>query len=220
MSLTTALTSSGSVRTSCFLMNLRRFSMTRPARNACSSILRHTSISVVIPGCSRSKNPPRGLSVGGDRAQRLIDLVRDTRRHLAHQVEAADVREARLDRPSAKLRGSLRGQIADDPDEAPAVRVARLADRERDRKGLAVRAPAEHFAPDADDSRLAGREIALDVPVVLRVVRLGHQEIHRLAEDFGRGVPEQPFGRRVERRNSAAVVDHDDRVDGRVEKGL
>ena len=96
----------------------------------------------------------------------------------------------------------------------------RLADRERDRKGFAVRAPTHHFAPDADDSRLAGCEIAIDVPLVLRVVRLGHQEIHGLTQDFGRGVSEQAFGRRVERRDSAAVVDHDDGIDGRVEKGL
>ena len=82
-----------------------------------------------------------------------------------------------------------------------------------------ARRPSD-FAPDADDSRLTGGEIAIDVPAVLRVVRLGHQEIHRLAQDFGRGVAEQPLGRRVERRDSAALVDHDDRIDGRVEKGL
>jgi len=55
---------------------------------------------------------------------------------------------------------------------------------------------------------------------VLRVVRLWHQELDGLAQHIGTGISEQSFGRRVERRDRTARVDHDDGIDGGVEKGL
>ena len=51
---------------------------------------------------------------------------------------------------------------------------------------------------------------------MLRVIRLGHQNINRLADDLG-GVAKQAFGRRIEGDDQPAIIH---RVHGRVEKRL
>src|SRR5690606_15851415 len=87
---------------------------------------------VALPEVARV---PRG---GRDRVQRLVDLVGEPGGHLAHQIEAADVAEACLERAGPLLGGSLAREVADDADEALAGRAVRLTDRERDGKQRAA----------------------------------------------------------------------------------
>ena len=130
------------------------------------------------------------------------------------------MRETSFDRARPELCRFLRGQVADDSDEARAVGVARLAHRERDRKRLAVRALADDLSTDADDVRLAAREVARDVAAMLRVIGLRHQRVDGLADDLIRAVAEQTLGGGVERHDRPARVDHDDPVDRGIEQRL
>src|SRR5690606_15605408 len=73
-----------------------------------------------------------GLRVGGDRAQRLIDLVSDAGRHLAHEIESVDLRKTQLERARMLLGVPLPGKVPDDRHEPATVVALRFADREGD----------------------------------------------------------------------------------------
>src|SRR6516225_1170573 len=78
------------------------------------------------------------------------------------------------------------------------------------RKGRAILPAATHFATDADNLFDAGLYVVVDVTVVLRPIRLGHEDLDVLADKLVSRIPEQPFGRRVDRLDQAAVIDGDD----------
>ncbi|MEO8467841.1 MAG: hypothetical protein ABI640_21170 [Gammaproteobacteria bacterium] len=166
------------------------------------------------------ENAPGCLSIGGNRAQRLVDLVRNTGGHLAHQIEATDVTQASLERARAQLRRPLARKIADDADETTVVPIAHFADRQCERKDFSVGTSSDDIASDADDARLSHSEVALDVAPMPRVVGLGHQGFHRLADDVGRHVSEEAFGRRIECPDGTLRIDHNDRIDRGIEKSL
>ena len=159
------------------------------------------------------------LRVGRNRRERLIDLVRNAGRHLAHEVEPADVREPELQRARPLLGGALCRQVANDADESAPAAVRGLPDRERHGERLAVGAPRFDLAPLADDVRLARGDVTLDIVVVLRAMRLAHEHPHVVADDVGGGVAEHALGGSIEREDLPALVDHDDRIDRRVEQG-
>ena len=83
------------------------------------------------------------------------------------------------------------------------------------RKRRAVLAQSRHFAADADDLLFAGREVVVQVAVVPLAIGTGHQHVDVAPEHLAEAIAEQPLCRRVESLNQAAIVDHDDGVDGR-----
>jgi len=95
--------------------------------------------------------------------------------------------------------------------------VADEADEAR-RLGLRDLAPRANLAADADDARLTGLVEALEVPVVLRVVRRRHQHVDVVPDDLLGAITEDPLRGEAELLDSPAMVDHDDRVDGGVEQ--
>ena len=156
---------SARARISCLRMNLRRFSMhLARAQRLLVDLAADVDATCVMPGCSRSQDSLRRLRIRRDRAERLIDLVRDPGGHLAHQIEAPDVREPCLERASALLRRALRREIANDRRRS-AGRSRRAPRPPTARSGTYRRSRASpcDLAPDADDARLARREVAAHV---------------------------------------------------------
>ena len=133
-----------------------------PARIAWSAALSRASRSVVDALVAVAlQQPPRALEVVGDRRQRLVELVRQRRCHLAHRGQARDVHQLGLQFLQARFGLLPLGQVADEAGEEAPVARFHLADRELHRKGRTVLALADHHAADADDAALAGVEVAL-----------------------------------------------------------
>src|SRR5437867_8279661 len=86
-------------------------------------------------------------------------------------------------------------------------------------KRAPIFAQSRDLATDTDDPLRAGRQIALEVPVVFFVVRSGHQDIDVSAEDLGARVPEQSFRRWIKGLDASATVDDDDAVDSGLDDG-
>ena len=106
-------------------------------------------------------------------------------------------------------------QIMDHAGEiAPAV-GGEFTDRQVQRKGGTVLAPATHLASNADDLLDAGRLVIAEVAIMLRLVGLRHEHLHIQADQLRRVVAEQAFGRRVDALDQPAVVDGEDGGDGR-----
>ena len=72
-------------------------------------------------------------------------------------------------------------------------------DREMHRKQGAVTPATGHLASDADDLGLAGCEIALEVPVMLFVLRRWHQQADIAPDDLRFGIAKQLLSAAVER---------------------
>ena len=69
------------------------------------------------------------------------------------------------------------GQIANEASKETAVAHMHFADRELHRESRAVAALADHDAADADDSPLAGPQIATQIAVVIFAIGRRHQEL-------------------------------------------
>ncbi len=103
----------------------------------------------------------RPFEVVGDGGERLVQLVRQRRGHLAHGRQPRDVDELRLQLLQARLGLLALGQVADEAGEIAALAGAHLANGQLHGERRAVLALADHDAPDADDAPLAGGEVAL-----------------------------------------------------------
>ena len=123
----------------------------------------------------------------------------ERRRHVAEGGEAGHVHELGLKFLQAGFGLLTLGQVADEAGEIPLPGGTHLADRELHREGRAILALADHDAADADDPLLAGREIAPDIAVMLRAIRVRHQHLDVLADDFAWFVTELPNRRGAER---------------------
>ena len=159
---------------------------------------------------ARRLHQAQHVGCGGQRGKRVAQLV-------AQHGEEFVFRAIRI--PERSLGLLARGDVAHDPDEPAPLSDANLAHRDIDRKDRAVVAPAFHFAPDADDDRLAGLQVAGEAGVVVRAVGLRHQLLDVLAERFGALVAEDPAGRRIEGFDRAALVDRDDSVEHVIHHG-
>jgi hypothetical protein len=144
--------------------------------------------------------------------------VSDAGGHLAHQIESRDVSEPQLQGARTLFRGALSRQVANDADVSAVAVFPSFADGERYGKHFAIRASRFDLASPADDVRLAGGGITLQVAVVTRTVRLRHQHVDVLADDVRGGMTEHTLGRTAESDDFSALADHDDRIDRRVEQ--
>ncbi len=94
-----------------------------------------------------------------------------------------------------------------------------LADGQVNRHQAAVPSLPDDLAPDADDLRLTGRAIGLDVLVVPAAVGLGHDLVDAAANHVTRLIAEDPLGGGVGREHDPLVADGDDPLDRRIEDG-
>ena len=101
------------------------------------------------------------LDGAAHRGERVLDLVRDHRGHLAEPRQRGGFAQLILELGAAR-------QVVQDAGEVLLAVDLEFADREMQRERLAVAAPPGDGAADADDPPLAGREVMLDIAVVLR----------------------------------------------------
>ena len=120
-----------------------------------------------LPSVLRLEQPARALQVIGDRRQRLVQLVRQRRGHLAHGGQPRDVHQLGLQFLQPGFGLLPLGQVADEAGEEAPVAGSHLADRQLHREGRAVLALADHDPADADDAPLAGAAVALEIAVML-----------------------------------------------------
>jgi len=137
---------------------------------------------------------PRRFEIIHHRGQRLVQLVRHGRGHLAHYAEARGVQQLGLEILDTALRRLLLGQVADKAGEKTLSGETELADLQLHRKGLTALAQAHDDPADADDAALAGPQIAVEIGIVPFPIRRRHQNADVVAGDFGAGIAEQPLG--------------------------
>ena len=140
------------------------------------------------------------MQIIGDGRERLVDLVRERRGHLAHGGQPRQAGELGLQLLELALGRLPLGQVADEAGEEAAVAGPHLADLELHGKGRAVLALAGDDAVDADDALLAGGEVAGDVAVMLLAKGRGH-------EHASHSVPTTSASRWPNRRSAAALKD-------------
>jgi hypothetical protein len=141
--------------------------------------------------------------------ERISDFVRQHRRHLADLGQRRLFAELLLD-PLA------RAQIVEHAGELSLPIYDHLTKRQMQGNDRAVAVTPRHLSTDADDARVAVAQVALQIAAVFVTIRRRHQQRDILADGFVLGIAEQPLGRGIERLDSAAAVDHDDRVHRRL----
>ena len=112
------------------------------------------------------------------------------------------------------------GQVADEAGEEALIAHVHFADGKLHGKGRAVLALADNDTADADDAPLVGAQIAVEVAVMVALVRLRHQHLDVLADDLRGPIVEQPLRRRAEGLYLAAFVDDDHALRDAVEDRL
>ena len=143
---------------------------------------------------------PAALQIIGDGRERLVDLVRERRCHLAHGGQPRQAGELGLELLELALGRLPFGQVADEAGEVAALAGPHLGDFELHGEGRAILALSGDDAVDADDALLAGGEIAGDVAVMLLAEGRGHEHLHILSDDAH--LPDVP-----NRRSAAALKD-------------
>ena len=113
------------------------------------------------------------LQIVGDGRQRLIDLVRERRGHLAHGGEPRQARQFRLQLFELPLGRLALGQVTDEAGKEATIAGPHLSDLELHGKGRVVLALACDDAVDADNPLLAGREVTGDIAVMLFAKSVG-----------------------------------------------
>ena len=158
-----------------------------------------------------------GRGMADDGRQRLIDLVRKAGRHLAERGQPGGVRQVIEPAAPFRLHRLTVGNIASDAGEQQALRQMHRPHREVHRKHRAVLAQAFDLAADADDPGLPGRQIVLNVLVMIATIGLRHQQPDVVPDHLVGGIAEHPLGGMVETLDDAAIIDGDDAVHRRIQ---
>ena len=116
--------------------NWRSRRMIWPARSACSAARSIASRSIRLCTLSAAvEQPAAAVQVAGNRGQRLVQFMRQGRRHLAHRGEARHVDQFRLQVLQPLLRRLPLRQVAHEAGEGAGAAGDHLADRKLHRKG-------------------------------------------------------------------------------------
>jgi hypothetical protein len=112
---------------------------------------------------------------------------------------------------AARRCGGLRGapafgDVADRAGEVPPAAEEELADGEVQREEGAVATPPGGLAADADDPGFAGAEVAGEVSVMGRAVRLGHEQGDIVADELRGGMAEDAIDGVVEDGSGALMA--------------
>jgi hypothetical protein len=93
------------------------------------------------------------------------------------------------------------------------------ADAQEHRELAAIAMPHPHVAPAAEDAGFAGREVTLQVIVMMIPVRGGHQHADVAAQRIDGPVAEHLFRGSIERSDAPAIVHDHDGVERGLEQG-
>jgi len=110
------------------------------------------------------------------------------------------------------------GEVADRRGHQQAVVGADRREPDLGGELASVLAPAGELAARAHGPVQGAPQVALALLRVAGEGRLGHQDLHRLAQQLGPVVAEQGFGLTVHEQDAALLVGEDDRIGGRVEQ--
>src|SRR5262249_24072425 len=129
--------------------------------------------------------------------------------HLAHRGQSRHVDELGLQLLQPRLRRLTLGYVADKAGEKGPVSRSHFSDCQLHRERRAVLALADREPSDSNDSPFSGPPVSLDVAIVILAVWRGHQQVDILSYQLCRAIAELPLGRRAERLDDSALVDHD-----------
>ena len=167
----------------------------------------------------RVEKTPAAVQIAGDGRQRLVQFMRQGRRHFPHGAEARNMDEGGLQIVQPLLGLLPFGEVAHETGEEVALAGARLADRQLHRESRTVAAQADDDPAAPDDAPLAGHCIALQIGVMLLVIGRGHQNADILADDLVGAIAEQTLGGDAEGPDDPSGVDDDHRIGHRIENG-
>ena len=163
--------------------------MRQPPRQRCHGITdeQHGPVGVIAAAKSHTRNVPY------QRAQTLL---------------------ARLE---LLLHRSALGQVADEPHKHRFAIQRYASNRNANGHGIAVGAQGQHLAAvGADHATALALQVALQVGVMARAIRLGHEHGHVLAHHLIGAPPQDAFGRRIEGLHPALRINHHHAIHGRV----
>src|SRR5690606_35254162 len=106
------------------------------------------------------------LRVIVDRRERLVQFVREGRRHFAELIEAGKARELALYFLQARRRLLALGEVAHEAGKESLAPRPHLADHEFHREGRPVLAASYDDAVDADDALLTGGDVPSHICIV------------------------------------------------------
>ena len=150
--------------------------------------------------------------------QRLIELMSDRCRHLAHGADARCMAELELGVCEPALRRALFSDILDEADK-DALIVAKLGDVKNRRKLLPVCAQSSHRPRYSDFVRFVRFNIATHVRIMPQLLRRRHKHLDGFADDFRLAISEGLFSLPAETQNRARDIDGHDRCRRGVDYG-
>ena len=153
------------------------------------------------------------LAVAADRAEQGVEVVRHAAGETADGLHLLRLAVLGLEQDAVR-------EVAQRPQEEDLAAVADLAHREVHGERRAVAAPPLDLPADADDPRLAGLPVTVEIAVVLLAPGGRHEDLDVLSYQLLGGVAEQPLDGGVDRLDDAGGVDEHDPVDGGVEHRL
>ncbi|HKC02462.1 MAG TPA: hypothetical protein VKC17_04080 [Sphingomicrobium sp.] len=145
--------------------------------------------------------------------EKVVEVVGDAPGELADRLHPLRAAQPVLGRPAL-------GQIVDDPDENRLDFGIAAADRQIDREDRAVLALGEHLAADADDLRVSGLLVIVQILIVVLGINRRHQHFDIFADDLVRTITKQPFACGVEGADRSVGVDQNDAIDRGIEHCL
>src|SRR5208282_2753979 len=132
------------------------------------------------------EQPARTSEVVADGGERLVELMGECRRHLAHGRQARQMHQLRLQFVKLGLGFLSVGQISHETREMAAGAGAHFADGKVHGEGRTVLAPPRDHASDADNMAFAGRFVSRHVAVMSAAVRFRHQDGYILSDRLRR----------------------------------
>ena len=158
------------------------------------------------------------MSEADDGGQGLVDFVGDGRGRQPQIGQSPRVGQLVQPHLGSALRGAAIADVAHQAREHQLAVHLELGDCQVYREDRAVLALCLQLPANADDARLAGHEVALDVAVVMMAVGRRHEHGDVRAQQLLRAIAEKPLGGGIHRLDDAVTVDGDDGVHGRIQE--
>ena len=151
----------------------------------------------------------RRLCIIHNCGKRLIQLMRQRRRHLPHRAQARDMQKFRLKLLQAHLDAQpLRNVVENTHIDDPPV-DAPFADRQKYGQDGAVLAAGDNFPADTDNMPLAGPPVMLKIAVMRLPIGRRHQHRHIAPDHLIGAITQKTFAGRVINLHHAIGIYHD-----------
>ena len=117
--------------------------------------------------------------------------------------------QIRLQRLKLRFRLLFLGQVYNEAGKIALITDFCFPDFQLQRKGCAIFPAANDGSPDTDNPLFIGFYIALDIAVMRRSIRFGHQDFDIFTDYLFLIIAEHLFCRRAERTDQAIFINHD-----------